>query len=187
MKIYTRTGDAGSTGLFGGPRVSKDDIRIEAYGTVDELNAAIALVRASTLGDDIIEQLVRIQHELFSIGAELATPCPDDHALRVIGENHIHQLEQWIDDHEAGLPPLKHFILPGGDDAACSLHLARAICRRAERRVVTLAAHIQANSEQAISENLIVYLNRLSDYLFVLSRAVNHRMNIEETKWTRPS
>jgi cob(I)alamin adenosyltransferase len=180
MKIYTRTGDAGSTGLFGGPRVRKDDARIEAYGTVDELNAAIGLARSAEISDGIDRQLDRIQHELFSIGAELASPDPAAHDLRIISDDHIQHLESLIDEHEAGLPELKNFILPSGSQAAASLHLARSICRRAERRVVTLAG------TGGISEALIIYLNRLSDYLFVLSRAVNQQAAIGEVTWVRP-
>ncbi|QDT08745.1 cob(I)yrinic acid a,c-diamide adenosyltransferase [Planctomycetes bacterium K23_9] len=197
MKIYTRTGDTGSTGLFGGPRVGKDDCRIESYGTVDELNAAIGMARSKGVGEPIDHELDQIQHALFSIGAELATPAPDEFDLRVIGDRHIGQLEDWIDQHEATLEPLKHFILPGGTVAASHLHLARAICRRAERRVVTLGQQCgdsQSDSAQtdttkaaAISESLIIYLNRLSDYLFVLSRAVNHQSGIAEVQWQRPS
>ncbi|NND96430.1 MAG: cob(I)yrinic acid a,c-diamide adenosyltransferase, partial [Pirellulaceae bacterium] len=186
MKIYTRTGDAGSTGLFGGPRVAKDDRRIEAYGTVDELNAALGIARACGVAEVVDDQLDQIQHELFSIGAELATPDPDAHQLRVINQQHVEQLELWIDAHESGLEPLKHFILPGGSIAASHLHLARAICRRAERRVVTLGSEPPTDAgEGPISESLIVYLNRLSDYLFVLSRAVNQNAGISEVKWVR--
>ncbi|QEG02468.1 Cob(I)yrinic acid a,c-diamide adenosyltransferase [Stieleria maiorica] len=183
MKIYTRTGDAGSTGLFGGPRVSKDDARIEAYGTVDELNAALGCVRsAGGVGDGLDRQLEQIQRELFSIGAELATPDPDEHDLRVIGTSHVARMETWIDEHESGLSPLKQFILPGGTHAASLLHLARAICRRAERRVVTLGDR----SGVEISDAVIVYLNRLSDYLFVLSRQVNAQAGIADVPWRRP-
>ncbi|TWU00897.1 cob(I)yrinic acid a,c-diamide adenosyltransferase [Stieleria varia] len=182
MKIYTRTGDAGSTGLFGGPRVSKDDDRIESYGTVDELNATLGAARAAGLSSEIDRQLDQIQHELFSIGAELATPDPDQHGMRLIGPSHIERLEGWIDSHEEALEPLKHFILPGGTAAASMVHLARAICRRAERRVVTLSGHEGAG----ISETLIVYLNRLSDYLFVLSRVINHESGVAEVQWVRP-
>ena len=182
MKIYTRTGDAGSTGLFGGPRVSKDDARIEAYGTVDELNAALGCVRSVGSGGGVHESLEQIQRELFSIGAELATPNPDEHGLRVIGTGHVARIETWIDEHESGLSPLKQFILPGGTHAASILHLARAICRRAERRVVTLGD--QEGVE--ISDAVIIYLNRLSDYLFVLSREVNSQAGIADVPWTRP-
>lgn len=183
MKIYTRTGDTGSTGLFGGPRVSKDDDRIEAYGTVDELNAAIGLARGSEVDKKIDQQLNQIQSELFSIGAELATPDPDEHDLRIIDDDHVQRLETWIDEHEATVPPLKHFILPTGHPAAGALHLARSICRRAERRTVTLVRR----HEVQISEALIIYLNRLSDLLFVLTRVVNQNAGVVESQWVSPS
>lgn len=181
MKIYTRTGDEGSTGLFGGPRVSKDDDRIEAYGTVDELNAAIGTARSAGRDRQVDSQLAQIQSELFSIGAELATPDPHQHQLRIITEHHIGRLEQWIDAHEQNLPPLKQFILPAGDGAASHLHLARAICRRAERRLVTLL-----RSETSLSPELLIYLNRLSDLLFVLTRVANRHAGVAEVPWTRP-
>ncbi|MGV3483114.1 MAG: cob(I)yrinic acid a,c-diamide adenosyltransferase [Planctomycetaceae bacterium] len=182
MKIYTRTGDMGSTGLFGGPRVSKDDDRIEAYGTVDELNAALGAARSAGVPVDIDGQLARFQSELFSIGAELATPEPDKHSVRLIGKKHVARLEEIIDAHEATLPPLKHFILPAGSAAATHLHMARAVCRRAERRVVTLVRRHEAS----VSEELLVYLNRLGDLLFVLSRAVNAREGVAEVLWVKP-
>jgi len=182
MKIYTRTGDMGSTGLFGGPRVSKDDDRIEAYGTVDELNAALGLARSAGVPDDIDQQLAMFQSELFSMGAELASPDPDKHGLRLIGDIHIVRLESIIDEHEETLPPLKNFILPAGSMAASQLHLARAICRRAERRVVTLVRR----HEVSVSEPLMIYLNRLGDLLFVLSRVVNSRQNVIEVLWVKP-
>lgn len=183
MKIYTRTGDAGSTGLFGGPRVAKDDDRIEAYGTVDELNAALGIARASSPDAELDAVLEQIQSELFSIGAELAAPDPDAYDLRIVGETHTGQLEQWIDGFEKELEPLKHFILPAGCPLAAALHLARGICRRAERRVVTLVRHHETN----ISEALMVYLNRLGDLLFVLARVANHRVGIAEVKWQKPA
>lgn len=179
MKIYTRTGDRGSTGLFGGPRVSKDDARIEAYGTVDELNAALGMVRNAGVGEVIDHQLEQIQHELFAMGAELATPDPEKHGTRVLNAAHTRRLEQWIDEHEKVLDPLANFILPSGNDGACALHLARGICRRAERRIVTLFQI----PDQNVSEDLAVYLNRLSDLLFVLSRAVNHLAGDSEVTW----
>jgi len=182
MKIYTRTGDAGSTGLFGGGRVSKDDARIEAYGTVDELNATLGMVRATGLPSDVDEQLCRVQHELFSLGAELATPDAEERGLKVIGPSHIERLEGWIDAHESQLPPLKQFILPAGTPAATTMHLARAVCRRAERRVVTLASL----TGPPISDELVVYLNRLSDFLFVLSRVVNAAAGVADVGWARP-
>ena len=179
MKIYTRTGDSGSTGLFGGPRVSKDDIRIEAYGTVDELNAAIGVARAAVVSEPVDAQLTLIQHELFAMGAELATPDPKKHGTRVLGQQHTRRLEAWIDAHEETLQPLKTFVLPSGSPGACALHLARGICRRAERRVVTLCRQ----SDGTVAEELAVYLNRLSDLLFVLSRVVNHESATAEVAW----
>ena len=188
MKIYTRTGDEGSTGLFGGPRVSKDDGRIEAYGTVDELNAAIGVARAHGAGVQLDGQLAQIQHELFSIGAELATPDPGRHDMRIISDENVQRLERQIDEHNERLPELKQFILPAGSVVASSLHLARAICRRAERRVVTLSQHDQAaGASTKISRELLVYLNRLSDLLFVMSRAANHDAGDSEVPWERPT
>ena len=200
MKIYTRTGDSGNTGLFGGPRVWKDDDRIEAYGTVDELNAAIGVARSAGVTrsaganrsealpstdffEELDKQLETIQHELFSLGAELATPDPDQHDLRVIGHAHIDRLESWIDRHESGIPELKHFILPAGHPASVALHVARGIGRRAERRVVSLMRQGEAD----VSEELVMYLNRLSDLLFVMTRVVNHRAEYPEVQWVRPS
>jgi len=182
MKIYTRTGDTGSTGLFGGPRVSKDDDRIEAYGTVDELNAVIGMARSAGLAEQVDSQLSQIQHELFSIGAELATPDPGAHELQIIGSAHIERLEGWIDEHENRLPELKSFILPAGDSGATHLHLARAICRRAERRVVTLGRRQGTH----VSNDLVVYLNRLSDLLFVLTRVANDDAGVREVPWIHP-
>lgn len=183
MKIYTKTGDMGSTGLFGGPRVLKDDDRIEAYGTVDELNAALGMTRAAGLPPDIEALVSQIQSELFSIGAELATPDPDAHQVRLIGLTHVGRLEREIDAFESTLEPLRHFILPAGTATAASLHLARAICRRAERRVVTLVRRHEAS----VSEEVLVYLNRLGDLLFVLSRVANARGGIDEVKWVKPA
>ncbi|TWU35792.1 Cob(I)yrinic acid a,c-diamide adenosyltransferase [Novipirellula aureliae] len=183
MKIYTRSGDSGSTGLFGGPRVPKDDDRIESYGTVDELNACLGVVRASGVSKAIDGQLQQIQNELFSIGAELATPDADRHDMRIIDNAHIARLEQWIDEHEQSLTPLKTFILPAGALASVQLHLARSVCRRAERRVVTLASH----DDVQMSESLTIYLNRLSDLLFVLSRVANQEAGVDEVPWQRPT
>jgi len=179
MKIYTRTGDRGSTGLFGGPRVSKDDARIEAYGTVDELNAALGVARNAGVGEIVDSQIEQIQHELFAMGAELATPDPEKHGTRVLGTAHTQRLEQWIDQHEQGLEPLTSFILPSGNRGGCALHLARGICRRAERRIVTLCRL----PDQAVSDELAVYLNRLSDLLFVLSRVANASVGDREVTW----
>src|SRR6478609_1984071 len=169
MKIYTKTGDAGETGLFAGARVRKDDPRIEAYGTVDELNAAIGLARCEPLPTEVEQTLERVQSELFSVGAELATPEPEKHDMALVGASQITLLEQAIDNLEAGLTPLKHFILPAGSRSGVLIHVARGVCRRAERRVVTLAnlPGIQ------ISGSSITYLNRLGDYLFVAARHAN--------------
>lgn len=171
MKIYTRTGDQGETGLFGGPRVRKDAARIEACGTVDELNSALGLVRAESLPEDIDALLRRVQHELLAVGAELGTPDPVTHATRTIGPEHVQALEAEIDHYEAGLQPLEGFVLPGGDRAGAALHLARAVCRRAERRLVTLTA----GGGERVSSALLGYLNRLSDLLFVLARTAGAR------------
>lgn len=202
MKIYTRTGDSGTTAIFGGPRVAKDDYRIEAYGTVDELNAVLGCIRGeieNTLErlasdedaaakteqmQELDQRIVLVQHELFSIGAELATPKPDDFDLRVIGTSHIGRIEEWIDDSESRLAPLKQFILPGGSAVAGQVHLARAVCRRAERRVVTLAASVEP--EAVISDSVIIYLNRLSDWLFVVSRDVNQVLGRLDQPWEKP-
>jgi cob(I)alamin adenosyltransferase len=182
MKIYTKTGDAGDTGLFGGPRVRKDDVRIEAYGTVDELNAALGLARAEALPASIERCLLRVQSELFSVGAELATPEPAKHGTALICDPHIAALEQAIDELEVTLPPLKQFILPAGNRGAGLLHLARGICRRAERRVVTLARSPQVH----VSDRIIRYLNRLGDYLFVAARATGQDAGLAELPWQKP-
>jgi cob(I)alamin adenosyltransferase len=182
MKIYTKTGDNGETGLFGGPRVRKDAPRIEAYGTVDELNSVLGMVRAEQLPHDLDELLARIQNELFSLGAELATPEPADHGTALIGPPRIAALESAIDEFEGRLAPLRQFILPGGTKAAAALHLARTVCRRAERGVVTLASL----STEKVSPHLVVYLNRLSDLLFVLAREANRSAGKVDVAWEKP-
>ncbi len=179
MKIYTKTGDRGETGLFGGPRVRKDSLRIEAYGTIDELNAVVGLARSEPLPAEIDLLLARIQSELFDVGAELATPDPARHSAAIIGALHIAELETAIDRFETALPPLKQFILPAGTRGAAVLHLARTVCRRAERRVVALAN----SPEETISGDLIVYLNRLSDLFFVLARAANASAGQPDVPW----
>jgi cob(I)alamin adenosyltransferase len=183
MKIYTKTGDAGETGLFAGARVRKDDVRIEAYGTVDELNAALGLARSEPLPVEIEQTLERVQSELFSVGAELAAPHPEKHGLALIGEPHIALLERAIDSLEAGLPPLRNFILPSGSRGGALLHVARGICRRAERRVVTLANA----PDTEISLSIIRYLNRLGDYLFVAARFANIEAKAMEVPWKKPA
>ncbi len=183
MKIYTKTGDQGQTGLFGGPRVSKDAPRIEAYGTVDELNSVLGVARSLLAGGEIDELLRSLQNELFALGAQLATPDPAAHHTAMIGPAQIAGLEAAIDRHELALEPLSQFILPGGTPAAAQLHLARTVCRRAERRLVTLS-HVP---EEAVAGELIVYLNRLSDLLFVLARAVNRAAGHGDVPWQKPS
>ena len=182
MKIYTRTGDAGDTGLFGGPRVRKDDVRIEAYGTVDELNAVLGLARTEHASPELSELLESIQHDLFVIGAELATPEPGQGTMPAIGITDVERLEGYIDQYEAELPPLKQFILPGGSPAGATLHVARGVCRRTERRVITL----QSTSKTEISATIIIYLNRLSDLLFVLARFANQQTGQPEIAWKNP-
>ena len=179
MKIYTKTGDQGQTGLFGGPRVSKDHARIEAFGTVDELNSHLGLIR--TLPDAAVfdAELRRIQCELFDLGAELATPGS---TAERITPAHVAVLEKLIDEHEATLEPLACFILPTGTPLAAAIHVARTVCRRAERRVVTLAAQL----DTTIPANAIEYLNRLGDLLFVMGRLANHRAGVADDPWVHP-
>jgi cob(I)alamin adenosyltransferase len=181
MKIYTKTGDSGDTGLFGGGRVSKDDPRVEAYGDVDELNAVLGLARSAELMPRIDEVLVPIQRDLFSIGALLATPDREkmqQHLTKArISEERIAELEHAIDACDRELEPLKAFILPGGTQKAAALHVARTVCRRAERRVI----HLQRDVE--IPQIVVVYLNRLSDLLFTLARFANTRAGAGEVTW----
>ncbi len=179
MKIYTKTGDAGETGLFGGPRVKKSDARVEAYGDVDELNAAIGAARAEIEDAELGEHLARIQDELFCVGAELATPrgAKARAAVPRFDQRWTERLEQAIDRWDAELPRLRQFVLPAGTRAAAALHVARCVCRRAERRVVALA------SQMEIEPGLLCYLNRLSDLLFVAARLANHRAARPETLW----
>jgi cob(I)alamin adenosyltransferase len=181
MKIYTRTGDKGSTGLFGGGRVPKHNDRIEAYGTVDETNAFIGIVRSQIGGRELLavldNQLDAIQNHLFTLGADLATPSESRARTARVAESHVSWLETCIDEFEADLPPLRHFVLPGGDPVAASLHGARTVCRRAERRVSRLF------DLEDVSDETLVYLNRLSDYLFVASRWANMRAGVAEHIW----
>ena len=181
MKIYTKTGDAGKTGLFGGGRVSKDDPRVEAYGDVDELNAFLGAARAVEVMPRIDEVLVPVQRDLFSIGALLATPDLEkmhDHLAKAqIDDARIVSLEKEIDACDRELEPLRAFIVPGGTPKAASLHIARTVCRRAERRVI----HLQKEVE--IPQIVVVYLNRLSDLLFTLARVANTRGGAGEVTW----
>jgi len=181
MKIYTKTGDEGLTGLFGGGRVSKDDPRVEAYGDVDELNATLGLARAVELMPRIDEVLVPIQRDLFSLGALLATPDREkmhDHLAKAqIDDGRIRELEHAIDACDKELEPLRAFIVPGGTPKAAALHVARTVCRRAERRVI----HLQKEVE--VPQIVVVYLNRLSDLLFTLARVANTRAGAGEVTW----
>ncbi len=181
MKIYTKTGDAGTTGLFGGARVTKDDIRVEAYGDVDELNAVIGMARAVEMMPRIDEVLVPVQRDLFAIGALLATPDLQKMAQHLdkarIDDRRITELELAIDDGESELEPLRAFILPGGTPKAAALHVARTVCRRAERHVVRLQHDVE------LPPLAIIYLNRLSDLLFTLARLANRRAGAGEVTW----
>ena len=179
MKIYTRTGDTGTTGLFGGGRVDKDSAQVEASGSVDELNAALGVARVALAAGIPADRLESVQNDLFSLGAELATVPGQEARLTVplIGARDIARLEGWIDELELTLPELKNFILPGGCTAGATLHEVRTTCRRAERRVLGAGRHAPVRNE------LLVYLNRLSDFLFVLARYVNHQESATETIW----
>jgi cob(I)alamin adenosyltransferase len=178
MKIYTRTGDAGETSLFGGTRVPKHDPRVDAYGDIDETNAWLGLARASGVDPRLGDEIVKIQRDLFAVGAQIADPA-DKIAARVtkaiVGDADVDRLEQLIDRLEGELPPLRRFILAGGTQAGAALHVARTVCRRAERRIVGLTPPVDAV--------LIRYVNRLSDLLFVMARVENHRGGIPEVEW----
>ena len=180
MKIYTKTGDSGETSLYGGQRVRKDVVRVETYGTVDECNAVLG-VALTLLTDGAAKAIVtRIQGELFEVGADLATPQARGEVVPRVRPEATARLETEIDAFEEELPPLRHFILPGGSPGGAALHQARAVCRRAERCLVTLEQTEEINPE------VTRYLNRLSDHLFVLARLVNHRAGAAEMPWERP-
>jgi cob(I)alamin adenosyltransferase len=179
MKIYTKTGDQGETGLYGGGRVRKDAPRIEAYGTVDELNAVLGLVRAESPPPDIDLLLAAVQNDLFDLGAELATLDPAAKNVAAVGPPQITALEQAIDRFDQQLAPLRQFILPGGAKAAAALHVARTVCRRAERRVIRMSSC----EGEPISQQVVIYLNRLSDLLFVLARAANAAAGKADVAW----
>jgi len=183
-KIYTRTGDSGETVLLGGRRVRKDDPRVEAFGSVDELNAALGIVRAELARlpqdpADVNNLLGVVQHRLFDLGAELATPQPDASRTGCVADADVAELEAAIDRLESDLAPLRAFILPGGCQASAQLHLARCVCRRAERRVVYLA------SRESVRGEVIRFLNRLSDLLFVLARSVNRTAGEPDVLWRK--
>lgn len=177
MKIYTKTGDTGETSLFGGQRVSKTNARIEACGQVDELNSTLGLARSFGLKEEIETLLHRIQNELFVLGADLATPPSRKTKIERINSGHTIFLENQIDGFQAQLEPLQFFILPGGTSGAAAIHLARTVCRRAER------ACIRCAETEAISNDIVIYLNRFSDLLFVLTRFENKHAGIMESKW----
>jgi cob(I)alamin adenosyltransferase len=181
MKIYTRTGDAGETGLFGGGRVPKDHARVQAYGDVDELNSAIGVVRSTQPVHFFDELLETIQRDLFALGGQLATPDPEKVRAALekaeISEARVRSFEALMDESERELPELRAFVLPAGTPKATALHLARTVCRRAERNVVTLS------HEAEIPELFIIYLNRLSDLLFTLARLANHRDGAGDVTW----
>jgi cob(I)alamin adenosyltransferase len=177
MKIYTKTGDKGETGLYGGERVAKDSLRVSAYGTVDEANSAIGIARAHLSDEEIDKDLAHLQNALFDVGADLATPNDSKYRKNVspIDEQDVDYLEHLIDRYDN--TPLTNFILPGGHPSSAALHLARTIARRAERDIITL------KREEQINEYVAVFLNRLSDLLFVMARVVNARAGISEVKW----
>lgn len=179
MKLYTKRGDDGSTGLIGGLRVTKCDIRVAAYGEVDETNAAIGLAVTACDSSEFQERLLRIQADLFVLGAELATPDGQRPTMCVAKEQ-VGQLEQWIDDVSDRLAPLKRFILPGGCELAARLHLARGVCRRAERAVIALA------ETQTVARFVVIYMNRLSDLLFAFAREANRAAGCDDIPWETP-
>ncbi|MEI8194544.1 MAG: cob(I)yrinic acid a,c-diamide adenosyltransferase [Phycisphaerae bacterium] len=179
MKIYTRQGDTGDTGLFDGRRVRKDNLRIETYGTVDELNSFLGVAITTCRHESLAGLLRQLQLQLFDLGADLATPTDSANAAKIhrISPEHVAGLEAQIDAATAQVPPLKHFVLPGGGPTAAHLHVARTVCRRAERLAVTLAA------TEDIGPQAVVYLNRLSDLLFTLARLANHLDGISDVEW----
>ena len=178
MKIYTKTGDEGTTALFGGKRVSKADLRIDTYGTIDELNSYIGLVRDQPVNQNRAAILIEVQDRLFTIGSILATePGNTKVKIPALAPSDITQLEQEIDAMDTQLPPMKFFVLPGGHPSVSFGHVARTVCRRAERLTIALDQH------EKVDPLVIQYLNRLSDYLFVLCRSMAHELQIEETPW----
>jgi cob(I)alamin adenosyltransferase len=178
MKIYTKKGDGGSTGLIGGTRVLKSSLRIESYGTVDELNSSIGLIRDQEINESYKTQLIEIQDRLFTIGSSLASD-PEKSAMKIpnLLEEDVHALEVWMDEMDALLPEMKFFVLPGGHTTVSFTHLARCVCRRAERIVIDLKQH------EFVADLVPAYLNRLSDYLFLLSRKLGQDLGAEEQPW----
>ena len=181
VKLYTKTGDDGTTGLVGGNRVKKYDLRLEAYGTVDELNAVVGLIRSNELPEEISKLLIQIQNKLFNIGSRLASDEKGDEFTSELSIKtlHIEALEKAIDDFENQLPEIKHFILPGGEMISAQCHLARTICRRAERRILEFA------EKNKVQHEILIYINRLSDFLFVLARKLAYDKNANDIKWEK--
>ena len=178
MRIYTRHGDDGTTQLLGPGRVPKSNVRVAAYGAVDETNAVLGIVLTLLLDADLVEELTQVQADLFTVGSELATPADQvSTALPKVPSEWVRRIEAWIDAYESALTPLQNFIIPGGTPAAAYLHLARCVCRRAERDVVRL------RQSQPVSDALLTYLNRLSDYLFVVARVANARAGFADVPW----
>ena len=181
MKIYTKTGDDGTTGLVGGSRVKKYDLRLEAYGTIDELNATIGVLLSSELPENVTETLYKIQNKLFNIGSQLASDEKGEAftaSLSITNEN-IKDIEQAIDKYQSKLPELKQFVLPGGNFSAAQCHVARTVCRRAERRILQFAEHAK------VADETIIYINRLSDFFFVLARKLTFDSGLEEVAWKK--
>jgi cob(I)alamin adenosyltransferase len=179
VRIYTGVGDEGETALFDGSHVSKSEARVDAYGEVDELNATLGVALAAGLDDDLCEMVTHLQRDLFALGAHLADPRPgvaDRVPKATFGRVDVERLEGWIDGLEEALPPLTQFILPGGGPAGAALHHARTVCRRAERRIV-------AFGQATVDGEILRYVNRLSDLLFVLARTANHRRRVPEVEW----
>jgi len=185
MNLYTRTGDDGTTGLFGGDRVGKDHPRVAAFGSVDELNACVGLAAAGCdaadpFGSELLDMFRELQSRLFDVGADLAAPSGSKHEDKIkrIGPEDVKQAETWIDKFDAPNEPMKSFVLPGGSELAARLHLARVVCRRAEREVVALAR------VGPVNDHLRVYLNRISDLLFALARRANKEAGVKDVPWT---
>ncbi len=183
MKIYTKTGDDGSTGLFGGARVRKSDPRLDCYGTLDELNAALGLAASNCMPEELIDPIRAVQNDLFVLGAHLATVAQSRHAAQLppLDEAMASRLEMQIDSAECRLEPLRQFIIPGGVESAARLHLARTICRRAERLIVAFA------EDRPVDQLILTYLNRLSDWLFVQARLCNRLAEVADIPWEKPS
>lgn len=185
MKVYTKTGDKGSTSLYGGTRVAKHHIRIDAYGTVDELNSYLGMVRDQNIDQLYKEQIIAIQHHLFTVGAQLATPQDKEQLksgkdrlnIDKISDDQISFLERAIDEMDRSIPAMTHFVLPGGHPAVSFCHIARCVCRRAERIISALS------EEENIDENVLRYVNRLSDYIFTLGRRAAQQLEVDEVKW----